>query len=259
MNLVKEIERANIRPLELLKYLDSPRELNYAEHADRAVISEAEFVAKRLDLQARDLFKKLNIAPEIGGGSFITGTSSELLYASITTGTQLNTFTTEASLMGTLPYIILPAGFFYNLSAAGKSLRVKAIGRLGTTATPTFTFTARLLTSTTWSAAGVAMSSAAITCGSGVTLAPWFMDLDITARALVAGATGLTLAIMGEVRSGTGFAAGGGVYSIPAANTAFTVTVDHSVTQYLFLSAACGTSNASNLIQLELIKVYGEN
>jgi hypothetical protein len=191
--------------------------------------------------------------------SFLTGTSVELLYSCITTGTQLNTFTTEDDLMKTIPPVIIPAGFFYNLSCAGKSLRVKAVGRLGTTGTPTFTFTVRLLTSTTWSAAGVSWSSAAITAGSGVTLAPWFLDFEITARALVDGATGLTLAGMGEVRSGTGFAAGGGVYSIPGANTAFTATIDNSVTQYLSLSAACGTSSGSNLIQLEMLKVYGEN
>src|SRR4051812_37276505 len=122
--------------------------------------------------------------------SFLTGTSSELLYASTTTGTQLATFTTEDDLMKTLPPVIIPAGFFYNMSATGKSLRVKAMGRLGTTATPTFTFSVRLLTSTTWSAAGVVWSSAAITAGSGVTLAPWFLDFELTARALVDGATG---------------------------------------------------------------------
>lgn len=192
--------------------------------------------------------------------SFLTGTSCEVLYSSIATGTQLNTFTTEDSLMKTLPYCIIPAGFFYNTQGAtGKTLKVKAFGRLGTTGTPTFTFTIRLLTSSTWSAAGIGFSSAAITCGSGVTLAPWWMDIDICLRTLATGAAS-TIAIAGEVRGGTSLAAGGGIYSIPAANTAFTSTsFDHSVTNYLFLSAACGTSNASNLIQLEHMKVYGEN
>lgn len=191
--------------------------------------------------------------------SFLTGTSSEVLYSSIATGTQLNTFTTEDNLMKTLPYCIIPAGFFYNTSGAtGKSLRVKACGRLGTTSAPTFTWTMRLLTSSTWSAAGLAMSSAALTAGTTVTLAPWYLDAEIIMRTLATGAAS-TLAIMGEVRSPLGLAspfAG----SIPASNTAFTVTTfDHSVTNYLFLSAACGTSNAANLIQLEMLKVYGEN
>ncbi len=191
--------------------------------------------------------------------SFLTGTSAELLYSSIATGTQLNTFTTEDNLMKTLPYCIIPAGFFYNTQGAtGKSLRVKACGRLGTTGAPTFTWNARLLTSSTWSAAGIGFATAALTAGTGVTLAPWYLDLEIIMRTLATGA-GSTLAIMGEVRSPLGLAspfAG----TIPASNTAFTAaTFDHSLTNYLFLSAACGTNNAANLIQLEMMKVYGEN
>jgi len=193
--------------------------------------------------------------------SFITGTSTEVLYSSVATGTQLNTFTTEASLQGALPHVIIPAGFFYAAQGGtGKSLRVKALMRLGSTATPTFTFTIRLLTSTTWSAAGVAWSSAAITVGSTVTLAPVYLDFELICRSVGAGgAANTVLAGIGEVRSGTGFAAGGGVYTIPNANTAFTNNIDSSVSQYLYLSAACGTSNALNLIQLEMLKVYGEN
>jgi hypothetical protein len=42
---------------------------------------------------------------------------------------------------------------------------------------PTFTWSVRLLTSTTWSAAGVAWSTAALTAGTGVTLAPWYPRL----------------------------------------------------------------------------------
>jgi hypothetical protein len=82
--------------------------------------------------------------------SFLTGTSSEVLYSSLATGTQLNTFTTEDNLQKTLPYVIIPAGFFFGPNGAtGKSLRFKAMGRLGTTGAPTFTWTARLLTSST--------------------------------------------------------------------------------------------------------------
>jgi len=191
--------------------------------------------------------------------SFLTGTSCEILYSSIATGTQLNTFTTEDNLMKTLPYCIIPAGFFYNSQGAtGKTLSIKACGRLGTTGAPTFTWTMRLLTSSTWSAAGLAMSTAALTAGTTQTLAPWFLDAELTMRTLATGAAS-TLAIMGEVRSPLGLAspfAG----TIPTNNTAFTVTTfDHSVTNYLFLSAACGTSNALNLIQLEMLKVYGDN
>jgi hypothetical protein len=191
--------------------------------------------------------------------SFLTGTQNELLYSSIATGTQLNTFTTEDNLQKTLPPVILPAGFFFNLAAAGRSLKIKACGRLGTTGAPTFTWSARLLTSTTWSAGGILLgSTAALTAGTTQTLAPWFLDLELTLRTLSIGAAS-TEAAMGEVRSPLGLAspfAG----TIPANNTAFTAaTLDNSLTYYLFLSAACGTSNALNLIQLEMLKVFGEN
>lgn len=191
--------------------------------------------------------------------SFLTGTQSELLHTSVTTGTQLNTFTTEDNLQKTLPPVIIPAGFFYNNAAIGKSLKIRALLRIGTTGAPTFTISARLLTSTTWSAGGILLgSTAALTAGTTQTLAPLELELDVVLRALgIAGAS--TVAAMGMVRSPLGLAspfAG----SIPANNTAFTVaTLDNSVTYYLFLSIACGTSNAANLAQLEMLKVYGEN
>lgn len=191
--------------------------------------------------------------------SFITGTGTELLYSSIATGTQLNTFTTEDNLQKTLPPVIIPANFFSApQGGTGKSLRIKACGRLGTTGAPTFTWSIRLLTSTTWSAGGIGFSTAALTAGTGVTLAPWYLDAEIIMRSLGIAAAS-TIAIMGEVRSPLGLAspfAG----TIPASNTAFTAaTYDNSLANYLFLSAACGTSNASNLIQLEMLKVWGDN
>lgn len=194
--------------------------------------------------------------------SFLTGTQSEVLHASIATGTQLNTFTTEDNLQKTLPPVIIPGGFFYNLASQGKSLKIKACGRLGcTNASPTFTWSIRLLTSTTWSAGGILLgSSPALAAGgaSAQTLAPWFLDAEFIMRTLsIAGAS--TGALMGEVRGPKALSspfAG----TIPDNNTAFTVaTIDNSTTYFLFLSAACGTSNASNLIQLEMLKVYGEN
>lgn len=191
--------------------------------------------------------------------SFITGTNTELLYSSIASSTQLNTFTAEDSLQKTLPPVMIPAGFFNNLSAQGKSLRIKASGRLSTTGAPTFTWSIRLLTSTTWSAGGILLgSSAALTAGTTQTLAPWVMDAEFTLRTLGVGgaSTGVTI---GEVRSPLGLAtpfAG----TIPASNTNVTVaTIDNSVTYYLFLSAACNTSAAANLIQVDMLKVYGEN
>lgn len=192
--------------------------------------------------------------------SFLTGTSSELMYSSIATGTQLNTFTTEDNLQKTLPHCIIPAGFFNPVNGGtGRALKVRAYCRVGATATPTFTLTCRLLTSTTWSAAGIAWSTAAFTAAA-VTLAPLQVDFDIICRTVgTGGAANTTLAGMGMVSAGLLIGANGGTFPMPTSNTAFTATIDSSVTQYLYLSAACGTSNALNLIQLEMLKVYGEN
>jgi len=191
--------------------------------------------------------------------SFITGTQAEVLAASTQPGTNLATFTTEDSLQKTLAPIIIPAGFFFNAQSAGKTLKVKASGLLGSTATPTFTWSARLLTSTSWTAGGILLgSSPALTTGSGVTLAPWFLELDIVMRNPNPGATSVICA-QGEVRSAAGLASPFGG-SIPPANTSPQIsTFDNSLTYYLFLSAACSASNAANLINLQMIKCYGEN
>jgi len=192
-------------------------------------------------------------------GSFLTGTSTELIYSQGNVATQLNTFTTEDNLQKTWPPIILPAGFFYNLAAAGKALKLKAAGRLGTTGSPTFTWTVRLLTSITWSAAGIVLgTTGAVAAGATKTLSPWFLDLDLILTALgIAGAS--SVKTMGILEGPSSLASPFG-FTIPADNTTPIIsTLDNSLTYYMFLSVACGTSNALNLIQLEMLKLYGEN
>lgn len=191
--------------------------------------------------------------------SFLTGTQNEVVYNNVGVATQLNTFTTEDNLQKTYPPVIIPAGFFLNPGAVGKAIKVKAWGQLGTTGAPTFTWSLRLLTSTTWSAGGLAIgSSAALTAGTTQTLAPWTLEADISLKALSIGGAS-TIQVQGEVRGPLALAS---PFSgtIPTNNTAITLaTLDSSTTYYLFLSVACGTSNAANLIQLTQLKVYGEN
>lgn len=191
--------------------------------------------------------------------SFLTGTQDEVLYNNVGVATQLNTFTAEDNLQKTYPPVIIPAGFFLNPSAVGKALKVKAWGQLGTTGSPTFTFSLRLLTSATWSAGGLLLgSTAALTAGATQTLAPFTLEADISLKALSIGGAS-TLQTQGEVRGPLAFASPFGG-TIPANNTGITLaTFDNSVTYYLFLSIACNTSNALNLAQLTQLKVYGEN
>jgi hypothetical protein len=186
-----------------------------------------------------------------------TGTQNEVLYANAGPSTNLASFTAEDNLQKTLPPVIIPPGLFAALGARSTTLKLRACGQVGSTATPTFTFTARLLTSTTWSAGGIVLgSSAALTTGSGVTLAPFQIDLDIMLRALAPGGAS-TVVTMGTITSQTAFASAG---FIPAANVSPAVaTIDNTQQYYLFLSAACSASSPSNLINLQLLKLYGEN
>jgi hypothetical protein len=191
--------------------------------------------------------------------SGFTGTQTELLYAYYGASTNLATFTTEDNLLKTYPVCAVP-NLRQLLTSAGNrasSLRVKARGQLGTTGAPTFTFTLRLLTSETWSAGGLVLgTSNTITAASGVTLATWELDADIGLNTLPAQATNATVKTMGTIQ-GTGIPTDG---AIPANNVSpLLSTVDLSAQYYLFLSAACGTSSSSNLINCQMFKLYGEN
>ena len=191
--------------------------------------------------------------------SGFTGTQVELLYAFYGASTNLATFTTEDNLLKTYPVCPVP-NLRQLLDQVGKrssSLKVKARGQLGTTGTPTFTFTLRLITSETWSAGGIILgASGAVPASSGVTLAPWELEADIGLVTLPAAATNATVKTMGSL-DGAGFSAGG---SIPANNVSPNLsTVDLSAQYYLWLSAACSASSASNLINCQMFKLYGEN
>lgn len=191
--------------------------------------------------------------------SFITGTQDELLYAYYGASTNLATFTTEDNLLKTYPVCPLPSlrQLLDNVGKRSSSLRVRARGQVGSTGTPTFTFTLRLITSETWSAGGIILgASGAVTAGSGVTLAPWELDAEIGLVTLPAAATNATLKAMGTI-SGAGFPNCG---SIPANNVSpLLSTVDLSAQYYLWLSCACSASSASNLINTQMFKLYGEN
>jgi hypothetical protein len=191
--------------------------------------------------------------------SFYTGSQGEVLFSSAQASTNLATFTTEDNLQKTLAPVIIPAGFFYNNSATGKKLRWRVHGLLGTTSAPTFTFSLRLLTSTTWSAAGILLGATpAITAGTTQTLAPWFADISLTMRNVNIGGASVVYTA-GLFSSPKGFASPFAA-TMPDNNVTGQVsTVDNSATYYAFLSCACSASSASNLINIQQLDVYGEN
>jgi hypothetical protein len=193
--------------------------------------------------------------------SFLSGTQTELFYSNATASTNLATFTTEDNLQKTYPPVIIPAGFFLNQGATGKAIKVHALGQLGcTTGSPTFLWSIRLLTSTTWSAGGILLgaTAASASSASAQTLAPWVLDVDVSLRTLSIGGAS-TVVTMGTVDAPLGLVSPGTI-TIPANNVSPVVsTLDNSTTYYLFVSCACGTSNSLNLINMQILKVYGEN
>lgn len=195
--------------------------------------------------------------------SFLTGTNTELLYASTTSGTAKASFTSEVQIndvagMGVQPY--LPPGFFLpNLSQPGRALKVVCRGLLSSTGTPNFTWTIRLGSAGTTTAA-IALGSAALTTGSGVSNQPWYLEGDIV---LVSqGAAGANSSIRG---TGMIFSPGlaspymygmGGNASL---TTPVATTFDASITSYVGVNATCSASSASNSIQITSLMLYGLN
>lgn len=192
-----------------------------------------------------------------------TMTQPELFYSFSGAGTALATFTTEASLMGAYPIPQIPATFFGKLGEQSSAMKIRAYGNIGdTTSAPTFTWTVRLLTSaTTFATSGISWATAATTMtGTSITNAWWQLDMDVWLQSIAAGAATSTLAGMGVVSSSQ--------LSVPAmlpttgtTNTANSATFDNTgaTLYYLWLGAACGTSNAANKIQLQGLKIYLEN
>jgi hypothetical protein len=192
--------------------------------------------------------------------SFITGTQTELLYAYYGASTNLATFTTEDNLMKTYPSCVVPGSIFSKVGPQSSSLELVAAGLVGTTGTPTFTFTVRLISgaSVAWSAGGIVLgASNAVTGGSTVTLAPFRLRAHIGVRSIAAAGSATTgVVTIGNI-DGPGFPTEG---SIPANNVSpLLSTVDVGATYSLFISAACSASNSLNLINLQCVKLYGEN
>jgi len=192
-----------------------------------------------------------------------TMTQPELYYSEAIAGTALATFTTEASLMGLYPIPPIPATFFTKTGQQSSSMKIRAYGNMGdTTSAPTFTWTVRLLTSaTTFATSGISWATAATTMtGTSITNAWWQLDMDVWLQSIAAGAATSSLAGMGVV-SGSQLSVPAMLPATNVTNVANSATFDNTgaTLYYLWLGAACGTSNAANKIQLQGLKIYLEN
>lgn len=196
-----------------------------------------------------------------------TMTQCEVLSASISAGTTLATFTTEASLMGGILIPKIPAGYFLNNNSVGRTLRLKAYGKMGSTTTgPNFTITPRLFThGTAFSAGGgIALGVfAVVQMAASQTLAPWEMDLDMWMDNPNedSGSTGTSqLTTFGLINCPKGFVSPF-MATLPDNNVTTNTITNFSpwATYDLHIGVACNTSNAANLINLQRYKFYGEN
>jgi hypothetical protein len=193
--------------------------------------------------------------------SFITGTNEELIYTSTATGTAKASFTSEVAINDTTamgPQPVLPAYFWLPQGGSAKALRVTAHGILSSTATPTYTFTLRLATSTAGTTGPIVLGSAALTTGSGVSNQIWRFDGIVTMRTL--GAAGGNSTVQGI---GTLISPGTANKIDPlyggAASPGTVATVDISVISYITFNVACSASSASNTITLQHLQVEGLN
>ena len=197
--------------------------------------------------------------------SGFTQTTNELIYAFSGTSTALATFTAEDNLLKTYPLVKMPdmSQLFGSIGERSSSLKIRALGKASSTVTPTYTFTLRLINATTFSSTTsgqtnlVLGTSTAAATVSTVTNGIWQLDVDLVLRTLHTGGTPTFTVTCGGLIAGSAFSAS--TNSIPAAGTAPTATLDVTQQYYLFLSAACSASSASNSINTELLKVYGEN
>jgi hypothetical protein len=190
-----------------------------------------------------------------------TQSNTEALFSYAGASTNLATFTTEANLLQTYPLVQIPAAYFGLGAGAGanaRSLRVRAGGLCSSTASPTFTLFMRAIAANpAWSAGGLLLGQTNAMTGSNATLGSWVLDADITLRTSPIAAGTATIVTMGTV-VGNAFTL---PESIPAANTSpalATWSVDITA-YYFYLSASCGTSSGSNLINCQYLKIYGDN
>lgn len=195
--------------------------------------------------------------------SFITGTNAEILYASIKAGSAKASFTSEVAIndttgMGAVAH--LPTDFWGPgpSNAVGRAIKIVGRGIVSSTATPTYTFTTRLGTQGSTSAA-IVLGSAALTTGSGISNQFWEFEGDVVLEALGAAGANSTVRGAGQIRCGG--LASPFMYSLfgGAASPGTIATVDTSIVNYINFNVTCSANAAGNSIQLLQLIVYGLN
>ena len=194
--------------------------------------------------------------------SFLTGTNTELIYASLNAGTAKNTFTSEVTINDTAGMGVqchLPPDFWLaNNGQPGRGIKIIAEGIFSSTATPTYTFTIRSGAAANTTSA-ILLGSAAITTGSGVSNQYWRLEGEVVLTAIGAAGTNSTVRGIGYILAPG--AASPFIYPVygGAASPGTVATLDTSITNYINFNVACSASSASNTITLQKLQVFGLN
>jgi hypothetical protein len=165
----------------------------------------------------------------------------------------LNTFTAEANIWVPSLWTSIPA---FDMRA-GKAYLIRAGGIMQSAASVTWLFTPRIGVSAT-PASNISLGASQTLTTPGIVPAssPWYMEFLVVVRSLGIAASGATLT-------------GNGVINVPGTATTSTndlsmggavpTNVDHTVNQGFVLSATCGTSAGTNLIQCNWVQLQPQN
>ena len=167
-------------------------------------------------------------------------TWNEILMASEVDGPTLATFTTAASILPLPAVYTLPSNYF----DIGRTLRLKAQGRMSSFTSGTFTFQVML-------GAVIAWTSGAVTTVVSLTNQSFDLEIVLTCRA-IGGGTSANLMGVGRMSSsiltGGTSAAQAGTWVLPTTVPVVGTGFNSAATQAVDLFTACSVSNAANAI-----------
>lgn len=180
----------------------------------------------------------------------------ETYVASQVDGTALSNSTSATSIIPAAAKITFPPNFWL----IGRSIRVRAMGRISTVVTTpgTMTFELKLGSTVVFSSGALALN---IVAKTNVT---WELEVVLTCRAIGSG-TSTTLIGIGKwvseavIGSPLPSAGGSGVLLLPASAPAVGTGVDSTATQQLDLFGTWSVASASNSIQVHQYTVESMN
>jgi hypothetical protein len=160
---------------------------------------------------------------------------SEAIAWAVADGTAVANTTTETIIF---PNVTIPANYMQD----GRVIRIRAFGKLSTTATPTMTFAIR------WGGVSGTLlaTTEAITQGSGVTNVNWSIEALIQTRSN--GSTGSLLVFGDAVIHSSSTAVLTNVFSVSGFDAPAAVTVDLTADTALSLTADWSAASASNTL-----------